>query len=392
MPLDPNIILGIQRPRTTSPQEMYAQKAQFDQNELNSRLGNMKMQAFEQERNDANQLRSVYSQFGKDSEANVNALYKAGLGKEAGTYAKSQADAAKSKIDSEKAQIEKALKVFEMSGQIMSGVSDQATWDRARQQTAEAFGPEAAAKMPAQYDPALVDQKRNQALSVKDQLEQKWKAMEYTTPKADAVLSAESAASGRKVTERGQDLTDTRARDFNNTKVEENKIKREAKDETANLTKASQVASFDTMLGTLDRLSKHPGLSNATGMMNYLPDRKGSDVSNFKAELYAFQSQAFIPMVSQLKGMGALSDAEGKKLTAAVGALDVETMGEGAVRESLARIIEDMNSARTRVAGSPQEKQSTKPGAPKIADKAAYDALPSGATFTAPDGTTRRKP
>jgi hypothetical protein len=35
----------------------------------------------------------------------------------------------------------------------------------------------------------------------------------------------------------------------------------------------------------------------------------------------------------------------------------------------------------------------TKAGAPqKIADKAAFDALPSGATFIAPDGTTRRKP
>ena len=193
--LNPNIILGIQRPKFTSPQEMYAQKAQFDQNELNSRLGNMKMQAFEQERNDANQLRSVYSKFGADTAANTNALYQAGLGKEAGAYSKSQAEASKLKIDGEKAQLEKALKVFEVSGQIMSGVSDQATWDRARQQTAEAFGPEAAAKLPAQYDPAEVARKTSQALSVKEQLEQKWKAMAYTTPDANARLSADTSRS-----------------------------------------------------------------------------------------------------------------------------------------------------------------------------------------------------
>ena len=53
-------------------------------------------------------------------------------------------------------------------------------------------------------------------------------------------------------------------------------------------------------------------------------------------------------MVAQLKGMGALSDAEGKKLTAAVGALDPK-MGEVAFRESIARITEDMTNARARM-------------------------------------------
>lgn len=179
MPLNPNIILGVQRPKFTSPQELYAQKAQVEQNELANRLGGMKVRAFEQEQADNQLERGIYSKFGADTAANQNMLMQAGLGKQAFAYGETQAKAAKAKVDTEKAQIEKALKVFEMSGQIMSGVSDQATWDRARQQTAEAFGPEAAAKMPAQYDPALVDQKRNQALSVKEQLEQKWKAAGY---------------------------------------------------------------------------------------------------------------------------------------------------------------------------------------------------------------------
>lgn len=193
MPLNPNIILGVQRPKFTSPQELYAQKAQVEQNALASRMGNMQLQRAEQEQADSQTERDIYSKFGADTSANQNMLMQAGLGKQALAYGKTVSDAAKSKVESEKAQVEKALKVFEMSGQIMSGVSDQATWDRARQQTAEVFGPEAAAKMPAQYDPALVDQKRNQALSVKEQLEQKWKAMEYTTPNANARLSADTS-------------------------------------------------------------------------------------------------------------------------------------------------------------------------------------------------------
>jgi hypothetical protein len=146
-------------------------------------------------------------------------------------------------------------------------------------------------------------------------------------------------------------LTDARAREFNATKVEENKIKREAKDDANNLTKSSQIASFDTMLGTLDRLGKHPGLSRSVGAIGAFPTMPGSDSANFQAELNTFQSQAFLPMVAQLKGMGALSDAEGKKLTAAVGALDPK-MGEKAFRESVARITADMEAARKRMVGA----------------------------------------
>ena len=164
--------------------------------------------------------------------------------------------------------------------------------------------------------------------------------------------SPESIASNA-LTRRGQNLTDARGRDFNATKVEENLIKREAQDSASNLTKASQVASFDTMLGTLDRLGAHPGLSRSVGIVGALPTRPGSESANFQAELNTFQSQAFLPMVAQLKGMGALSDAEGKKLTAAVGALDPK-MGEVAFRASVDRITADMQAARNRMIGIPK--------------------------------------
>ena len=84
----------------------------------------------------------------------------------------------------------------------------------------------------------------------------------------------------------------------------------------------------------------------------------GSDSANFQAELNTFQSQAFLPMVAQLKGMGALSDAEGKKLTAAVGALDPK-MGEKAFRDSIGRITKDMDAARERMTGKPKSNQPT---------------------------------
>lgn len=162
----------------------------------------------------------------------------------------------------------------------------------------------------------------------------------------DARTRSEGAAN-RGVTLRGQNLSDARARDANTIKAGEKKA-------TDDLTKGGQLASFDTMLGTLDRLGKHPGLSNSVGIRGAFPTMPGSDSANFQAELNTFQSQAFIPMVAQLKGMGALSDAEGKKLTQAVGALDAK-MGEAAFRESIARITADMESAYARVAGKPRQ-------------------------------------
>jgi len=174
--------------------------------------------------------------------------------------------------------------------------------------------------------------------------------VQQRTQTPDSIASTASSAATRAQSETNSLRTDARSRELNATKAEEARIKREAKDDTANLTKSSQIASFDTMLGTLDRLAAHPGLSRSVGLVGALPTMPGSDSANFQAELNTFQSQAFIPMVAQLKGMGALSDAEGKKLTAAVGALDPK-MGEKAFRDSVKRITDDMNAARNRMTG-----------------------------------------
>jgi hypothetical protein len=66
-----------------------------------------------------------------------------------------------------------------------------------------------------------------------------------------------------------------------------------------------------------------------------------TDAKDFKANLDTFKAQTFVPMVSALKGMGALSDAEGKKLTESVGALD-PSMSEGAFAQSLQSITKTL--------------------------------------------------
>lgn len=116
----------------------------------------------------------------------------------------------------------------------------------------------------------------------------------------------------------------------NQQKAEDAKL---AKQQTAQQT----YDTFNTALDTIKELKEAPGLKSAVGMSSMLPTRPGSDAANFEAKLDTFKAQTFLPMVQSMKGMGALSDAEGKKLTDAVGALDPK-MSEKEFTKSLDRI------------------------------------------------------
>lgn len=303
--------------------------------------------------------------FGADSGANVNMLRTRGLGKQAMDLEASNLKAKESQgkiqgqdISNSKAAFElkqaQTLQHLQQVGGI-SSVQDAHAWIDA----AEAAGELPPGRAP-QVKQALATGQldlnqwksgvQNGGLTLMQQRDNEFKAAAQAETARNNKAQNSIALSGQRVTMRGQDMTDSRARDFNAVQVEANNIKRGEKKAETDLTKNSQVASFDTMLGTLDRLSKHPGLSRSVGVTGAFPTMPGSDSANFQAELNTFQSQAFLPMVAQLKGMGALSDAEGKKLTAAVGALDPK-MGEQAFRDSVDRITADMEAARTRVSG-----------------------------------------
>jgi hypothetical protein len=210
MAIDPNIIFQLGKGVTPllSPTDIQDQQMQRE-------MGGLKLNALRQSAADDAAQRDIYRANTPDQIPNK--LLQAGLVKPAMDFQKSQSDQRKSQSDAMKAEIEQHLKKYELAGQIIAPVKDQATWDLARQETARVFGPEAAAQMPAQYDPALIEQKRAQALTVKQQLEQKWKEMEYTTPTANAQLSAQTAQANNAATvattRRGQDMTDARARE-----------------------------------------------------------------------------------------------------------------------------------------------------------------------------------
>lgn len=196
-------------------------------------------------------------------------------------------------------------------------------------------------------------------LSPDQERQAKWEQYKFANPSASDVLSAQTAREGQKITMRGQDLTNARA-------VEglglQNQIKNlqaqklQSELSQASTAKEGAIDSYNTSLQSIDRLAKHPGLGSAVGAtlqpkIPFLGEIPGTEKANFMAELDTFKSQTFLPMVQNLRGMGALSDAEGKKLTDAVGALNTN-MSEKAFKESLTRIKADLTRAKNRVGKS----------------------------------------
>lgn len=158
----------------------------------------------------------------------------------------------------------------------------------------------------------------------------------------------------------------------------------------------------DRTIETGKRLLNHPGLSGAVGSWNLGRKIPGTDAASFAADLDAFRAQNFLPQVQAMKGMGQLSDAEGKKLTDAIGALSYD-MKEDDFKASLARIIAGLERARDREVrpngGQGGDKPKAADPAVKSLTAAQIGALPpavataylSGKKIQGPDGTYYQK-
>jgi len=120
-------------------------------------------------------------------------------------------------------------------------------------------------------------------------------------------------------------------------------------DETREQSKRNSAFETGQSLQFLADLIKHPGRKSATGASYLLGRVPGTEARSFVSKLDTFKSQMFLPAVKALQGLGALSNAEGMKLTAAIGALDVEM--EEKELESEMRLIGNYLYDKAQVAG-----------------------------------------
>lgn len=156
----------------------------------------------------------------------------------------------------------------------------------------------------------------------------------------------------------------------------------------------SALDAFDRAIDTAKRLGTHKGLSSAVGMKGITGGLlggwvvPGTNAADFNAELDAMKAQVFLPMVQSMKGMGALSNAEGEKLTAAIGALSTK-QSESQFRASLNRIVKDLQTYKAR--GMPKGGQSGARGPVRVRSVQEANALKPGTLYIRPDGKLMRR-
>jgi hypothetical protein len=263
----------------------------------------------------------------------------------------------------DKAKLDKTNAWNTRAGQIWASVSDEPSYQRAKaaiRQEAIANGvqiPEGYDPHPPVYDPGFVRQEVEKSMTMDQRLKQEenrrageWKERQFTAderhrrameskPSATLVMAGQPQVGTIPPGYRYDPRTNAMER-IPGSPADTKSAEQVAKEE-------GTIATTDITIDTAKRLLSHPGLTGAVGtygLTKYVP---GTDAATFAAELDTFKAQTFIPQVQAMKGMGALSDAEGKKLTDAIGALN-PNMSEKAFKESLKRIVFTLEGANAR--------------------------------------------
>lgn len=133
------------------------------------------------------------------------------------------------------------------------------------------------------------------------------------------------------------------------TKIEKQQVKNE--------TPEQKMTRIDNTIGSADAaksasraaqdaaaLIKHPGLNAGTGVTSFWGAMPGTEAKDFHVRLENLKAQVFLPTVKALQGMGALSNAEGEKISAAIANLDPKLSPE-AMRGQLTVLAQQMNKA-----------------------------------------------
>ena len=105
-------------------------------------------------------------------------------------------------------------------------------------------------------------------------------------------------------------------------------------------------------IDSLKSLITHDGFKSAVGWQGGIYSFPGSDARSFEGSLETVNSQAFISAIQNVAGMGlgALSDAEGKKLGTAIGALNTG-MSEEKFEKEVNRIVGELEREHSVIRG-----------------------------------------
>lgn len=195
----------------------------------------------------------------------------------------------------------------------------------------------------ANQDQALAPVKQQQAqLDLADtQSKIDTRASDTEIKRADTQIKALTA-------QLGKETNDIKRQDLQ-LKIQNAQTKRDQLATDKAVSGQGALASIDNALDTVSKIKTAPGLSGTVGLTGAVPNVPGSEASNAQALIDQLQSQSFLASIQQMKGLGALSDAEGAKLTNSIATLNTK-QDEKQFRRQLDSIEQQFNSARQRVA------------------------------------------
>jgi hypothetical protein len=214
MALDPNIALQVQPAQIQNPLTAYANVAALQNAQQQNQLYGLAIQKSQREQTQSDALNNAFKAPGAvNADGSLNSsgilsnVASAGAGSAIPALSKQLTEAQTAQLGQQKAKVENALQQVGAIGQVLNGVTDQTSYDAARNWAATHLGQDAVANMPAQYDPQLVAQKQREALTVVQQLDQHNKALDQQLQQAQFGETQRHNAATEASTTRGQDLT-----------------------------------------------------------------------------------------------------------------------------------------------------------------------------------------
>lgn len=245
-----------------------------------------KMQQMQQAQTAQNALNEAYrSAYNPQTgEINQNALMQSlasgGVGSEIPKVQKMIAEQSKLQREADKQRLENGLKTFDFLGQLANGIKDQSTYERAIAQAATVLPREALAQLPREYNPAEVEQFKQQSLTFKEKLANEWQQKGYDLDVAKFGYQQQNDAANRAVTMRGQNLVDARGKEANRLKQQENEITKQGivgkkiqdielklqddyRAESKGFSETS--TAMKKILGAIETADKNPGSALAAG-------------------------------------------------------------------------------------------------------------------------------
>ena len=107
------------------------------------------------------------------------------------------------------------------------------------------------------------------------------------------------------------------------------------------------VGRLDDSIGVIDRVLKMPNFDDAFGVLESRMPTLSQETRDVEIAIEQVQKGQFLAAIDQLRGLGALSNAEGAAATAAQTSLNL-AMSPAAARKELARLKEIMETGKQR--------------------------------------------